>query len=59
MDKTDNFKDDFRRFYRQTANLNLYIQNARKVDTSHVAAEIKSLTTQLEYLRCKFTTKQS
>ena len=45
-----NLRKDFYRFYRQTANLNLYLQNASKPDALRIAAEIKRLSGKLEEL---------
>ena len=45
-----NLRNDFYRFYRQAANLNLYLQNARKPDVLRIAAEIKRLSDKLEEL---------
>ena len=48
--ETQNLRKDFYRFYRQAANLNLYLQNASKPDALRIAAEIKRLSDKLEEL---------
>ena len=42
-----NLRNDFYYFYRQVANLNLYLQNASKPDVLRIAAEIKRLSDKL------------
>ena len=53
MSMTDNrthIKNGIHRLYHQASKLNLYVQNAKRLDDVRVAAELKQLSIQLNEL---------